>query len=325
MPLELRNPTTSIMQSDIEKKEEIEKQPKTKRRIPKKARTQQQTEQTSKMQFITRKLTAKEARANDQNREHIDLTGPETANQTSSAKPNVQGIVDWTELNENGYVLIKNGVSMRVEILNILQEELDMVRGLQNNGDPSKDDGKRWQMEYPENSKKESLRLTHEAVMKTLEELTPGLKLGKLLVIGSRKDCAIQKPAHTDTDPSSFEENGKAIPLSIFIGLQKGTTLRIFEGSHRWIRGHNGRSTLHKNDGKPVKYGKGDILILRGDLVHHGDAFKQQNMRLFAYAHLPGHTEMLDEDGNEIMVTYPVHFDESDTEDSNASKPSKAS
>jgi hypothetical protein len=314
LPLELRHPTTSIMQSDIEKKNEFEKQPKTKtqRRIPRKVKTQQPNTQTSKMKNITRKPTAAKARANDKDREPIDLTETETAD--SSEKPNVQGSVDWTELNENGYVLIKKGVSLGIGILTTIQDELKIVRGLKNNDDTSKDDGKRWQMPFPENSKKENLRLTHEAVMRKLEELTPGLKLGKLLVVGSRKDCAIQKPAHTDTDPSSFEENGKAIPLSIFIGLQKKTTLRIYEGSHRWIRGHDGRSTLHKDDGKQVKYGKGDILILRGDLVHQGDAFQQQNMRLFVYAHLPGHMEELDVDGREIMVTYPVWFDESDTE-----------
>lgn len=292
-----------VMRSDIEKEEELEKQPKTK------INKQQPTKQTSKMKPITRKPAATKARANDQDREHIDLTGTETADQTSSEKPNVICSVDWTELNENGYVLIEKGVSLGIGILNTIQDELKIVRGLQNNDDTSKDDGKRWQMPFPVNSKKEILQLTHDAVMRILENWTPGLRLGKLLVVGSRKDCAIQKPAHTDTDPSSFKANGKAIPLSIFIGLQKETTLRIYEGSHRWIRGHDGRSTLHKNDGKQVKYGKGDILILRGDLVHQGDAFQQQNMRLFVYAHLPDHVEIRDMDGTEIMVTYPVHFD----------------
>ena len=244
-------------------------------------------------------------------REQIDLTG-------ASEKPNVQKVINWAELNEKGYVLIKNGAPVQMEILEPLKRELETVQGLKNNDDQSKDDGNRWQVEYPKSSKKKPVRKTHEDVMQTLRGMMPNHEMGTLLVVGSKKGCAIQRPAHTDTEPNSFGENDCVIPLSIFVGLQKETTIRVFEGSHRWIREHDGKSTLHKNDVKPVKYGRGDVLILRGDLANQGDAFKQQNMRLFVYAHLPGHKEELDEDGKEIMVTFPVRFnkdDESGTEE----------
>ena len=330
LPLKLRQPTTSVMQADIDKmqaekkrtegaheikkKDEIEEQPEKKTRKSKPRKRLPPTKQPSKIQTTTQ-TTATKARANDEDREQIDLTGTETADQPSSEKPNVHGKVDWTELNENGYVLIKYGAPVNMNMLEPLQRELKEVRGLKNNDDQSKDDGKRWQMEYPKDSKKEILRTAYEDIMNYLRKLTTGLKLGDLLVVGSRKDCAVQRPAHTDTEPTSFEENGAQIPLSIFIGLQKETTIRVYKGSHRWIRGHDGKRTLHKNEGKPVQYGRGDVLIMRGDLVHQGDAFKRQNMRLFIYAHLPGHLGELDADGTEVMRTYPVHFDESGKEE----------
>jgi hypothetical protein len=261
LPLQKRTPTTSVMQSDIEKTNAIEKQPKEKKEKRVRATTAQSKRKTSKKN-TSKANPAKPTRTSVQ-REQIDLTG-------ASEKPNVQ------------------------------------------KDDQSKDDGKRWQVEYPKSSKKKHVYKTHEDVVQTLRGMMPGHKIGTLLVVGSRKGCAIQRPAHTDTEPNSFGENDLVIPLSIFIGLQKETTIRVFEGSHRWIREHDGKSTLHKNDGKPVKYGRGDVLILRGDLVHQGDAFKQQNMRLFVYAHLPGHREELDEDGKEIMVTFPVRFDKDD-------------
>ena len=220
--------------------------------------------------------------------------------------------VDWTKLNEEGYVVLEGAAlkCLKENTLRGLHSIFPEVHKLSNGPDDGRDDGGRWQEDFPEDCKDFGLNDTRDKLTTLLTNLFPGLKLSKMLVLGARARCRTQRPAHTDSDIGKFNAKDTLVPLSIMIAVQKETHLVVYPASHTWIR--SGGPQL--SEGKLITLRKGSIIVWRGDLVHQGAPYKTPNTRLFFEAYLPDHKEEVNttDDGTSGVVyrNHPVKVNE---------------
>ena len=65
--------------------------------------------------------------------------------------------------------------------------------------------------------------------------------------------------------------------------------LRVWPKSHKYCTMNNNfiKYQSHKIKGVDVLLDKGDILVFRGDLVHAGSSYKDDNIRIHAYLDSP--------------------------------------
>ena len=103
-----------------------------------------------------------------------------------------------------------------------------------------------------------------EARLRALGVLCAEHNVHEWALLVSRPGCQRQH-YHTDYDPAALAD---VAPLILLVGLQPG-------------------SRLHVDDGL-VEFGPGDVVVLRGDAVHAGAAYRRRNVRLHAYADVVG-------------------------------------
>jgi hypothetical protein len=214
---------------------------------------------------------------------------------------------DWTRLNVEGYIVLE-GVALehlKMHTLDSLKTACGVVHDLSNGPDRNDDDGGRWQEDFPDCK---DLSETRDKITALCGSLFTGLKLSKLLVLGSRANCRTQRPAHTDSRIEKFSSGDTVAPLSILIAVQKDTRLVLYPGSHNWVR----TKGPQRSTGMTITLKRGDLVAWRGDLVHHGAPYKTSNIRLFLEASLPGHKEELnrsnDGTGKVVYRNYPVDW-----------------
>lgn len=72
------------------------------------------------------------------------------------------------------------------------------------------------------------------------------------------------------------------MPLAVLIALEKRTTLNVWPKAIRNLQGVD-----NPIKSKLISLNPGDMLIFRGDLVHAGSKYKDENVRLHAYLDSP--------------------------------------
>jgi hypothetical protein len=240
---------------------------------------------------------------------------------TVEAKPDERERVDWEKLNDRGYIILKRLAwkYIKAHTLDDIQRNNSIVTDLSNGHTQPQETGEnrtggRWQMPFSTiTAAGQQLR---DDVMAMLTRLFPTRKFSTLLTMGARKNCLKQDP-HTDADPSKtdiFEEQ----LLSAMICVQKGSSLVVYKGSHKWIRhtsrfvwkGQNIRRTSEPRRSTTLRLDIGDVVLWRGDLVHSGDGYTVPNIRLFNYVLPTNYVEPRDENGELEYLTYPVELKE---------------
>jgi hypothetical protein len=137
----------------------------------------------------------------------------------------------------------------------------------------------------------------------------PDLKPTSPVVLLSKPGCQ-EQAAHSDYVPDT--EFRKWIstnpPYLAILALTDGTKLNIWPGSAGLIIMEE-----HRLFGKPaipkttLRLKKGELLIFRGDLVHAGSAYEEENIRLHIYLDSPkiprvhNRTWVIHGDGNEEL------------------------
>jgi ectoine hydroxylase-related dioxygenase (phytanoyl-CoA dioxygenase family) len=103
------------------------------------------------------------------------------------------------------------------------------------------------------------------------------------VVLQSLPGCQEQE-AHCDyiPTPDLLQTTDDTVPLLFFLALENDTTLEVWPGSHRIVRGEH--RVIHKQQ---LKLNAGDGVIFRGDLVHAGSAYSKLNTRIHCYLDNP--------------------------------------
>ena len=116
-----------------------------------------------------------------------------------------------------------------------------------------------------------------------LNSINPYLEIQPYVIIKSLSGCQ-EQAAHIDYILNDELKNTSQdkMPLAVIIALQNNTKINVWPGS----------ILLHKYKGPPIKktiltLNKGDIFLFRGDLVHAGASYEDENIRLHTYLDSP--------------------------------------
>ena len=105
------------------------------------------------------------------------------------------------------------------------------------------------------------------------------------VVLHSYPGCQEQS-AHCDYVPDKHlaTTDDENFPLAALFCLMPGTTINLWPGSHRLTYTREDiLSTIDEIPKVNVKLEPGDVLIFRGDLVHGGAAYDEENVRLHTF------------------------------------------
>jgi len=114
----------------------------------------------------------------------------------------------------------------------------------------------------------------------------PEHEAGSSVSLISKPGCR-QQPRHADYHLDEEDMLGASdllVPMAMIVSLEEETTLEVWPGSHRVLRGEESKENyLHKQ----IVLGPGDVAFFRGDLVHGGAANNCFNQRVHLYLDSP--------------------------------------
>lgn len=182
---------------------------------------------------------------------------------------------DWSQMERNGFYIMKNSVSPSDEVIerfsNYVKKNGSAVFG---------PDKKRRQMPVPKRAK-EVNRFMNQ-VTETINSVidTEKMYTNNPVILQSRPGCLRQFP-HCDHLPSEEikESDVKHKPMGVIITLMPGTRLTVWPGALNYepfTEEVCGRET-------EIDLEPGDLLFFRGDLVHAGSGYAEENVRLHMY------------------------------------------
>ena len=173
-----------------------------------------------------------------------------------------------------------------------------MDRIFNHNRQRASSDGRRRQICLPETSI--ALRDFGKNISAKISDMLPHLKLNDWVVLRSLPGCCEQAP-HVDYDPSDDMLSTETVPVNVLVALQDSTTLEVWPESHRLISSMVKSEKLGKDDcfsQTRLSLSRGDVLLFRGDLVHAGSAYDDNNVRLHCYmdmsVRIPNRTWLVD-------------------------------
>lgn len=190
-----------------------------------------------------------------------------------------------SELHTNGYQIFENVFQIDQELLNIIRDtvvkaSLKETSVIFNHNTKSKDDNKRRQYNLPlsgEYMKKfdEKIKMFVKQNIKTSSIPTDPV------IIHSLSNCQVQA-AHCDYTPNDLKSISNIdIPLSMLLCLMKDTTLRIWPNSSKLFSVKN--NNIDIIEPRELKLKPGDIIIFRGDFIHAGSGYENENLRIHYY------------------------------------------
>ena len=181
-------------------------------------------------------------------------------------------------LHTEGYSIYRNFIECPNTVLADLQRQSSRAEAIFNginNGSVAKGDGKRRQF-----------RLGRSKVMQPFEA-TLDRKLTRLsthghstwVVIQSKAGCE-EQPAHTDYAPQAGLSDDQ-MPLALLLAVMPNTRLHVWPRSIRLTADSSG--TVEPIAKQTIELEPGDAVLFRGDLVHAGAAYGEDNIRMHCY------------------------------------------
>lgn len=188
------------------------------------------------------------------------------------------------ELHVNGYEIIKGGFTTSEKLLSELRRQSNS-RGsgaIFNENSDKKNDLKRRQA---------CLKNTSSLISDFIKEVEDKLEhhmsthhATSRVILKSLPGCQRQL-AHSDNLPDKklaetiiLEEWGE-MPLAVVCSVED-STIDIWDGAINWII----PGAIDKDiPRKTVSLSKGDILVFRGDLIHGGSSYEEENIRVHFY------------------------------------------
>lgn len=177
-------------------------------------------------------------------------------------------------LHTDGYIVYNRALDLSNSNLQQLKKKAEKAHRIFNT---SKNDGRRGQINIPRNL------MTQAASF--LQTRFPNHVQREWNILRSKPGCKTQM-AHCDyvPDQALAQVNDEETPLGAVIAVMPGSKLRIWSGSHR-LAVTNPEFYGRKKPILPVdlELEPGDIVVFRGDLVHAGASYQEENIRVHVY------------------------------------------
>ena len=194
-------------------------------------------------------------------------------------------IIDKSKLHIDGFEIYRNFVDIDGDsILKQMKKQTEKARVIFNHNETNAhNDNKRTQVNLKVGSKKMQAFMC--IIKQKIHNLGFNHAMNNWVIIRSKPGCRDQA-AHTDYVPSTeiaaCPDN--QMPLAILIALMPDTKIHVWPKS---IRLASMNPELYV-DIKPIKrltitLNEGDLFIFRGDLVHAGSGYSEENIRLHCF------------------------------------------
>lgn len=180
-----------------------------------------------------------------------------------------------TCLHEQGFLVLSQLINVNSEFLTSVQSQQSraavIFNQLSGQGDTVRGDGKRKQFQLDKSG-----GVIKKAIATLSDRLfaLSGQKPQSWVGLQSRPGCQ-EQPPHADFPPMGLSD--EQMPLAVLVALMPGTTVQVWPGSLRY----NGYD-LDKIQKTSLSLNPGDVFLFRGDLVHAGSAYADENFRLHA-------------------------------------------
>lgn len=192
-----------------------------------------------------------------------------------------------SDLHRRGYIVLSNSFEVNDDVVNYLKKSVEEKSNVIFNHDPNKhrNDNKRKQKTLNTRNKLVQ-NLISELKTNIIENISTELYSKDWVVIYSKAGCKKQA-AHCDYVPSKdfIKCPEDLMPLAAVFAIMDGSKIDVWPKSIGLSNGLNPSSRLIKR--KTLHLDKGDVFVFRGDLVHAGSDYDQDNIRLHAFLDSP--------------------------------------
>ena len=191
-----------------------------------------------------------------------------------------------SDLHTNGFQVYPGGASVTDILLQKLRQHAQgkSRRIFNHNEQDKRDDSKRRQCNCP--TKNKDYQVFDRAIREFVAaKVNTSLSPENPVILHSRPGCQPQA-AHCDYEPNQHLKACKdsQIPLALVVCLMPNTTLRVWPKSHRLVTGNSECTSI---ECQKLSLTPGDIVVFRGDLVHAGSEYEQENFRVHYYLDSP--------------------------------------
>lgn len=218
-----------------------------------------------------------------------------------------------------GYKIFKAAIEVPKEIVDESIKKSTKAPAIFNQNEKKRrNDNKRRQYSLSANKSskkmKEFLNSTNDFI---LENVSSVLKPATWVVIHSKQGCQSQA-AHSDYVPdlSLASVPDHQMPLSALLALMPGTKLNVWPNSSKLsILNENLLEKVKPISCEQIDLEAGDLLVFRGDFVHAGSSYENDNYRLHTFLdsgsvkRSPNKTWIVHEHANEAFKKIIVPLD----------------
>lgn len=180
-------------------------------------------------------------------------------------------------LHQVGYTIHRSNLTIdQKEVRKLRKYAKDKARTIFNHNLKDRQDYKRKQTNFP---KKLGNKLFRQ-IKNFTETYYSNLISKEWSILLSLPGCHEQAPHCDYVQDDQFENvKDRDIPLSYIICLQENTKINLWVNSLKMVY----RKPIAPIRKTEVKMNVGDVLVFRGDLVHAGSAYNDENIRVHGY------------------------------------------
>lgn len=178
-------------------------------------------------------------------------------------------------MSQDGYRIIRGAIEVSARDLEVARKVVDEHGCVIFNDalcDSEENDMKRIQC-----GTKGRLRGLVGRMRRLASEEAPTLIMRSPVILKSMRGCRPQM-VHCDYDPESLKGLPcDMVPHGMLVALEDGTRLAVYPGSHQ------AEEVDDLGVAVVVDLSPGDVLLFRGDLLHAGSSYTNENVRMHVY------------------------------------------
>ena len=104
-----------------------------------------------------------------------------------------------------------------------------------------------------------------------------------MLPDGSERQTTFKYLAPTPETTHVVTTRQQKIPIIVLTAIMDNTYIDVWENSHNWMRMNDNQKFDPPIIKKTVNLKKGQICVLRGDIIHAGAAYAEENIRIYSF------------------------------------------
>jgi hypothetical protein len=123
----------------------------------------------------------------------------------------------------------------------------------------------------------------HVSINQVHKDDYPNLYYTIMLPDGSERQTTFKYLAAIPDTEDIVTTRRQKIPIIVLTAIMDNTCIDVWENSHNWMRLNDNQKFDPPIVKKTVNLKKGQICVLRGDIIHAGAAYAEENIRIYCF------------------------------------------